>query len=120
MINKANNILITGAAGYIGSHVVEKLVKTKSKIIAIDNLIRGNKKLIKPGKKLVIFKLKKEFSKTSKTLIKNKNEPMYKKVFRLDLSGFKRLILDIIFLLLQFFYCTSSSIMKLRYLMTSK
>ena len=36
MINKANNILITGAAGYIGSHVVEKLVKTKSKIIAIE------------------------------------------------------------------------------------
>ena len=40
-----------------------------------------------------------EFNKTSKTLIKNKKEPKYKKVFRLDLSGFKKLILDIIFLL---------------------
>ena len=45
MINKANKILITGAAGYIGSHIVEQLVKTKSKIIAVDNLKRGNKKL---------------------------------------------------------------------------
>ena len=39
-----------------------------------------NKKLIKPGKKPVIFKLKKEFKRTSKTLIKNKKEPRYKKV----------------------------------------
>ena len=54
--------------------------------------INGNKKLKKPGRKPVIFRLKKEFNKTSKTLIKNKKEPKYKKVFRLDLSGFKKLI----------------------------
>ena len=60
--------------------------------------INGNKKLKKPGKKPVILKLKKEFIRTSKTLIKNKKEPRYKKVFKLDLSGFKKLILDIIFL----------------------
>ena len=53
MINKANKILITGAAGYIGSHVVEQLVKTKSKIIAVDNLKRGNKKLINKKTKFV-------------------------------------------------------------------
>tara|TARA_Y100001935_G_C17140820_1_gene425475 strand:+ start:261 stop:437 length:177 start_codon:yes stop_codon:yes gene_type:complete len=55
------------------------------------------KKLKKPGKKEVIFKPKKEFKETSKTLNKNRKEPKYKKVFRLDLSGFKKLILDIIF-----------------------
>ena len=38
---KTNNILITGGAGYIGSHIVEQLVKTKSKIIILDNLITG-------------------------------------------------------------------------------
>ena len=41
-----NNILITGGAGYIGSHIVEQLVKTKAKIIIIDNMETGYKKLI--------------------------------------------------------------------------
>ena len=46
MTNKANKILITGGAGYIGSSVVERLVKTKCKVIIVDNLKRGNRKLI--------------------------------------------------------------------------
>ena len=33
-----NNILVTGGAGYIGSHIVEQLIKTKARIIIIDNL----------------------------------------------------------------------------------
>ena len=41
-----NNILVTGGAGYIGSHIVEQLVKTKARIIIIDNLENGYKKLI--------------------------------------------------------------------------
>ena len=41
-----NNILVTGGAGYIGSHIVEQLTKTKAKIIIIDNLETGYKKLI--------------------------------------------------------------------------
>ena len=41
------SILITGGAGYIGSHIVENLVKTNNKIIILDNLITGYKKLIK-------------------------------------------------------------------------
>ena len=41
-----NNILVTGGAGYIGSHVVEKLVKTNSNIFIIDNLKTGFKRLI--------------------------------------------------------------------------
>ena len=42
----ANNILVTGGAGYIGSHIVELLVKSKSKVFIFDNLITGHKKLI--------------------------------------------------------------------------
>ncbi len=41
-----NNILVTGGAGYIGSHVIEKLEKTNSNIVIIDNLKTGFKKLI--------------------------------------------------------------------------
>ena len=41
-----NNILVTGGAGYIGSHIVEQLAKTKARVIIIDNLETGYKKLI--------------------------------------------------------------------------
>ena len=43
---KSNNILITGGAGYIGSHIAENLIKKKSKVIILDNLVTGYKKLI--------------------------------------------------------------------------
>ena len=41
-----NNILVTGGAGYIGSHIVEQLAKTKARIVIIDNLETGYKRLI--------------------------------------------------------------------------
>ena len=31
------NILVTGGAGFIGSHVCEELLKTKNKVICVDN-----------------------------------------------------------------------------------
>ena len=37
---------VTGGAGYIGSHIVEQLTKTKDRIIIFDNLETGYKKLI--------------------------------------------------------------------------
>ena len=40
------NILITGGAGYIGSHVVEQLLNKKYNVIILDNLKTGHKKLI--------------------------------------------------------------------------
>ena len=41
------NILVTGGAGYIGSHIIELLVKKKTnKVIVLDNLSTGNKILI--------------------------------------------------------------------------
>jgi len=43
------NILITGGAGYIGSHVCELLIKKKKKLICVDNLSTGYKELILPG-----------------------------------------------------------------------
>jgi UDP-glucose 4-epimerase len=43
-MNKKQNILVTCEAGYIGFHIVELLVKAKSNIIIIDNLVTGHKK----------------------------------------------------------------------------
>ena len=40
------NILVTGGAGYIGSHIIELLVKKNFNTFIIDNLSTGHKKLI--------------------------------------------------------------------------
>ena len=40
------NILVTGGAGYIGSHIAEILIKNKKKVYIIDNLSTGFKRLI--------------------------------------------------------------------------
>ena len=53
-MSKKQNILITGGAGYIGSHIVELLIKNKANIIIIDNLVTGHKKLL--NKKAIFFK----------------------------------------------------------------
>ena len=39
-------ILVTGGAGYIGSHIIELLVKKNFNTFIIDNLSTGHKKLI--------------------------------------------------------------------------
>jgi UDP-glucose 4-epimerase len=52
-VNKTNNILITGGAGYIGSHIVERLVKTKANIVILDNLVTGSKRLINKKAKFI-------------------------------------------------------------------
>ena len=48
-----NNILVTGGAGYIGSHIVELLIKEKYKVIIYDNLTTGYKKLINKKAKFI-------------------------------------------------------------------
>ena len=47
-------ILLTGGAGYIGSHIVEQLINSKNKIIIFDNLETGHKRLI--NRKAVFIK----------------------------------------------------------------
>ena len=54
-MDKKQNILVTGGAGYIGSHIVEQLIKNKKKVIIIDNLVTGHKELI--NKKAKFFKI---------------------------------------------------------------
>jgi len=47
------NILLTGGAGYIGSHVTNLLIDQGYNVTIIDNLITGNKILINPKAKFV-------------------------------------------------------------------
>ena len=65
------NILITGGAGYIGSHIAEVLNKSKKKIFIVDNLSTGFKKLI--NKKNVFYKVNISNTKEIRNIIiKNK------------------------------------------------
>ena len=57
-------ILITGGAGFIGSHLVEKLIAKKHKIVVIDNLSTGRIENIKPFLSYIKF-IKKDISKIS-------------------------------------------------------
>jgi UDP-glucuronate decarboxylase len=45
--NKSKTILVTGGAGFIGSHLCEQLLKQGHKVICLDNLFTGNKKNIR-------------------------------------------------------------------------
>ena len=66
-------ILITGGAGYIGSHIVELLLKKKFEIFVIDNLSRGYKKFL--NKKVSLIKTDiKDISKINKILKKYRIE----------------------------------------------
>ena len=52
------NILVTGGAGYIGSHIIELLIKKKFNAFIIDNLSTGHKKLINKKAKFFNVDLK--------------------------------------------------------------
>ena len=62
-------ILVTGGAGYIGSHTVKKLIESGKEILIIDNLSRGFKEALHPKAKfenadlLDVESLKRVFSK---------------------------------------------------------
>ena len=47
------NILITGGAGYIGSHISEVLIKNNKRIFILDNLSTGHKRLINKRAKFI-------------------------------------------------------------------
>ena len=51
MTNK--NIIITGGAGYVGSHICKKLKNNGFNIYCLDNLSRGNKWAVKWGELLI-------------------------------------------------------------------
>ena len=53
------NILITGGAGYIGSHIAEILIKDKKKVFLLDNLSTGHKKLINHKTKFFLSDIRK-------------------------------------------------------------
>ncbi|HIB7642049.1 TPA: SDR family NAD(P)-dependent oxidoreductase, partial [Escherichia coli] len=41
------NILVTGGAGYIGSHTVLRLLENENEITVVDNLVNSSSEVIK-------------------------------------------------------------------------
>jgi len=66
-----NNILVTGGAGYIGSHVAERLINLKKKVFIIDNLSTGHKKLINKKAKFFFCDIK-NFKRVERIIRDNK------------------------------------------------
>lgn len=48
---KGKKILVTGGAGFIGSHIVNVLIKKGAKVIIVDNLVTGRKENLNPKAK---------------------------------------------------------------------
>jgi UDP-glucose 4-epimerase len=71
MPQSSKNILVTGGAGYIGSHIVEQLIKNKANVIILDNLVTGHKKLINKKAKFIKADIKNKS--TIVKIIKNNN-----------------------------------------------
>ena len=70
-MNKKQNILITGGAGYIGSHVAHLLIDKGYNVTVIDSLITGNKHLVPSKAKLEICDIA-DIYKISKIIQNNK------------------------------------------------
>lgn len=64
------NILVTGGAGYIGSHVVNLLIDKGFNVTVIDSLVTGNLKLINKNAQFYEFDIADEKN-VNKILIKN-------------------------------------------------
>ena len=64
------SILVTGGAGYIGSHIVEQLIKIKKKVLIVDNLTTGYKKLINKKANFYLCDIK-NFKKLNKIFNEN-------------------------------------------------
>ena len=47
-------ILVTGGCGFIGSHIVDKLIDKNYEVVVLDNLSSGKKERLNPKAKLIV------------------------------------------------------------------
>jgi UDP-glucose 4-epimerase len=68
--------LVTGGAGFVGSHLVDELIKRKHKVVVIDNLSTGKKENINPRAKFYKADIT-NFSKISQLIKKERPEVIF-------------------------------------------
>lgn len=54
-MNYMKKIIITGGAGFIGSHVVEFAIENNNQVIVIDNLVSGKLSNLPDDKRVVFY-----------------------------------------------------------------
>jgi UDP-glucose 4-epimerase len=72
---KRKVILVTGGAGFIGSHMVDALIKDGGMVLVVDNLSTGNKKNLNPKSKF--YKADIQDPKISQIFEKNKPDVVF-------------------------------------------
>ena len=72
---KSKNVLVTGGAGFIGSHLVDRLIKEDHKVVVIDNLSSGRRENINPKAKF--YKIDIRDPKISQIFEKEKIETIF-------------------------------------------
>jgi UDP-glucose 4-epimerase len=60
LATKFMKILVTGGAGFIGSHIVDTLIRDNHEVVIIDNLSTGNKNFINKSAKLYVADITKK------------------------------------------------------------
>ncbi|MEK6958749.1 MAG: NAD-dependent epimerase/dehydratase family protein [archaeon] len=55
-------ILVTGGCGFIGSHIIDELVKNKHDVVVLDNLSTGSKKYLNPKAKFYEADIREDIS----------------------------------------------------------
>src|ERR1700727_1028777 len=53
----ARRFLVTGGAGYVGSHLVAALVERGDTVVVVDNLRTGHRGAVPPGVRLIVADL---------------------------------------------------------------
>jgi len=48
-----SKVLVTGGAGFIGSHITDKLVELGNDVVVVDNLSTGKRENLNPNAKFV-------------------------------------------------------------------
>ena len=70
-----SKILVTGGAGFIGSHLADKLIEKKHRVIIVDNLSTGKKKFV--NKKAKFYRADVKSSKIDEIFRKEKPEIVF-------------------------------------------
>jgi UDP-glucose 4-epimerase len=51
-------VLVTGGAGFIGSHVVDRCMSAGHDVVVVDNLSTGHRQLVPPAARLAVMDIR--------------------------------------------------------------